>query len=133
MSNRCAFLLRARPLLLVFLLLLSSACSRGRLGEIDPNEGATLVFTNESLTQAELFVVLQGAGARKLATVMSGRTEEIRVSPDIVRRGGLNLVARMLARSGTASSGAITLRPGDRLIVRLPMDGRSLFVVPASS
>jgi hypothetical protein len=133
MSSGFAFPSGARPLLLVLLLLVSASCSRGRLEEIDPNEGATLVFTNESLAQAELFVVTQGGGARKLATVMAGRTEEVRVPPDIVRRGGLNLVTRLFGRSGTPSSGSLTLRPGDRLTVRLPIDGRSLFVVPATS
>ena len=120
-----------RILLLAGLLLLPAACNRTPPGEIDPNEPATLVFTNESLTQAELFVLTQGSGARKLATVMGGRTEEVRVPPEIVRRGTFNLVVRLLGRSGTPSSGGLTLQPGDRMTVRLPIDGRTLFVVPA--
>jgi hypothetical protein len=122
-----------RPLFLAVLFVIATACNRNRPGDVDPSQGATLIFANESLSQAEVFAVMPGVGARKLATVMAGRTEEIVVPSDIVRRGGgLNLVARLLARSNTPGSGPITLQPGDRLSVRLPLDTRYLYVLPAS-
>ena len=134
MSSRHRIERGLRPLLLAILLLSPAACSRNRPVGIDPNQGATIVFANESLSQAELFAVMPGVGSRKLGTIMAGRTEEIAVPPELVRRGGgLNLVARLLARSNTPGSGPITLLPGDRLSVRLPIDGRSLYVLPARS
>jgi hypothetical protein len=123
-----------RPLLLAAALVLPSACSRNRpdQGDESLNGPATVVFTNESLQQADLFAVLPGNQTRKLGTVMAGRTEELTVPADIVRRSGnLNLVVRMLARTNTPGSGPVALHAGDRLTVRLPIDGRSLFVAPA--
>jgi hypothetical protein len=125
-----------RPLLLAAALVLPAACSRNHPGEgEDINNGpATVVFSNESLQQADLFAVLPGNQTRKLGTVMAGRTEELTVPADIVRRSGnLNLVVRMLARSNTPGSGPVALHAGDRLSVRLPIDGKSLFVAPAPS
>jgi hypothetical protein len=128
-----------RPLLLAAALVLPGACSRNhpdQAGQGDENNNgpATVVFSNESLQQADLFAVLPGNLVRKLGTVMAGRTEELTVPADIVRRSGnLNLVVRMLARSNTPGSGPVALHAGDRLSVRLPIDGRSLFVAPAPS
>jgi hypothetical protein len=125
-----------RPLLLAATLLLPAACSRNRAGQTNEadNGPATVVFSNESLNQADLFAVLPGIGSRKLGTVQAGRTEELTVPADIVRRSGsLNLVARMLARTDTPGSGPIALHPGDRIQVRLPIDGKTLFVAPAPS
>ncbi|MEO8561365.1 MAG: hypothetical protein ABI601_04770 [bacterium] len=123
-----------RPLLLAAALVLPAACSRNHPGPDDEsmNGPAKIVFTNESLNQADLFAVVQGGQARKLGTVMAGRTEELVVPADIVRRSGnLNLVARLLARSNTPSSGPVAFHAGDRLLVRLPIDGKTLFVAPA--
>ena len=124
-----------RPLLLAALLALPAACSRNRTEDIDPTEGpATIIFSNESLNQADLFAVMPGIQARKLGTVMAGRTEELIVPADIVRRSSnLNFVARLLSRSNTPGSGPVPLRAGDRLQVRLPMDAKTLFVAPAPS
>lgn len=124
-----------RPIILAAALALPAACARNRTDQDIQTDGpATVVFSNESLTQADLFAVMPGVDARKLGTVMAGRTEELKVPADIVRRSGsLNFVARLLARSGTPGSGPVPIRPGDRLQIRLPIDGRSLFVVPASS
>ena len=125
---------RLRPMLLVAALALPAACSRNHPGD---NEGsligpATIVFTNESLNQADLFVVIPGIQSRKLGTVMAGSTQELVVPADIVvRSGNLNLVARLLARSNTPSSGPVAFHAGDRLQVRLPVDGKTLFVAPA--
>ena len=124
-----------RPLLIAALLVLPAACSRNRTQDQDVgiNDGpATVVFSNESLNQADLFAVMPGVQARKLGTVMAGRTEELVVPADIVRRSqNLNFVVRMLSRSSTPGSGPVPLRAGDRLQIRLPMDAKTLFVAPA--
>ena len=123
-----------RPLLLATALALPAACSRNHP---EQSEGslvgpATIVFVNESLNQADLFAVVPGVESRKLGTVMAGRTEELVVPADIVgHSGNLNLVARLLARNNTPSSGPVAFHAGDRLQVRLPIDGKTLFVAPA--
>jgi len=124
-----------RPLLLAAALTLpAAACSRNHTGVDDASltGPATVVFTNESMQQADLFAVVPGMGSRKLGTVMAGRTEELVVPADIVRASGnLSLVARPLSRSPIPSSGPVAFHAGDRLQVRLPIDGKSLFVAPA--
>jgi hypothetical protein len=123
-----------RPLLLAAALALPAACARNNPGQSEDSliGPATIVFTNESLAQADLFVVMPGIDSRKLGTVMAGRTEELVVPADIVRRSGnVNLVVRMLARTNTPSSGPVAFHAGDRLQVRLPVDGKTLFVAPA--
>jgi hypothetical protein len=123
-----------RPLLLAAALALPAGCARNNPGQSDDsfNGPATIVFTNESLSQADLFVVMSGSDSRKLGTVMAGRTQEITVPADVVRRSGnVNLVVRMLARNNTPSSGPVAFHAGDRLQVRLPVDGKTLFVAPA--
>jgi len=125
-----------KPLLLAALLTLPAACSRNRnqSQDADVNDGpATIIFTNETLNQADLFAVLPGVQARKIGTVMAGRTEELVVPADIVRRSSnLNFVARLLSSSDAPGSGPVPLHAGDRLQVRLPMGAKTLFVAPAS-
>lgn len=93
---------------------------------------AFITFENESVEQAEVFVVTPGSQAVRLGTVFAGRTETLAVPSSIVSRGGqVNVVARFLARSTTAQSGPIPIRRGERLDVRLPIDMRLLVVLPS--
>ena len=111
------------------------ACARIPPGSTD-TEGAeptVLEFRNESLAQADVYVVSAGTGARRIGTVMAGRTENLTVPREIAIRGSVTIVARLLARSRTASSGSLVLTPGTRLSVRLPLDERTLVVLPGTS
>ena len=130
--------LRLRALLLVSLVAVS-ACARNRPGRDDGNiaeseaaEPTTIEFRNESLTQADVFVASSGTGARRIGTVFSGRTDTLTIPREIAIRGTITVVARLLAHSRAPSTGSIAISPGTRLSVRLPMDERSLFVLPAS-
>jgi hypothetical protein len=124
---------RTAGLFAAALLTVLAACSRNRTGEAtDPNAPAILVFTNESLAQADVFAIPSGSIARRLGTVMAGRTETLEVPPDIANRGTVRIVARLLASNSTPSSGPITLSPGEKLQVRLPLDQKTLVVLPAS-
>jgi hypothetical protein len=92
---------------------------------------ALLAFTNNSFTQADVFIVAQGLGSRRIGTVMAGRTDTLVVPPDITDRGGtLNVVARLLGR-GYAQTGPVSIRPGERYDVRLSTDGRLLSFLAA--
>ena len=109
------------------------SCGRLKPGQSVSAEQAVVIFTNESLAQADVFAVAPSVSARRIGTVMSGRTETLTVPAEIATRGTLQLVARLLASPRAPGSGTIAIRPGDRLAVRLPLDERTLVVLPAGS
>jgi hypothetical protein len=95
---------------------------------------AELVFRNESLTQADVFIVGQGLNARRIGTVMSGHTDTLIVPTDISARGGtVNIIARLLARSAAPRTGPVSINPGERYEVTLSVDARMLSFLPARS
>jgi hypothetical protein len=111
---------------------LAGACSRA------PNTGATpdqtvVEFNNESLAQADVFVRAPGATARRIGTVMAGHDQALVIPAEIATKGNVTIYARLLARSEVPTTGSIAIAPGDRLTVRLPIDARALFVLPATS
>ena len=115
---------------LLSLLITTSACGAAR-GAPDPDQ-AYLHFSNESIEQADVYVVVPGTQAVRVGTVFAGRSETLKVPSTVVSRGGqVNIVARFLARPGTAQSGPIPLRRGERLEIRLPIDQKLLVVLPA--
>src|SRR5215218_9529964 len=122
---------RARRLGFVALTLVGTACASGGRGSGQPL--ATLVFSNESLDQATVYVVAPGADFRRIGTVIPGRTETLTVPAEFTNRGTLNIVARLLARSDVPQTGPVTLRPGERYEVRLQGDGRVLSFLPGGS
>jgi hypothetical protein len=119
----------ARMLLLTTAALLG-ACSRNQVAAEPGNEPAAVVFSNESLTQADLFAVVSGGGdIRKLGTVMAGRTETLRLGADLALRGNVSLVARLL-NGGTLSTGVVPVHPGDTVHVQLPLNRSMLVFLP---
>ena len=121
---------RSARLLLLTTAGLLGACSRNQMAAEPGNEPAAVVFSNESLTQADLFAVVSGGGdARKLGTVMAGRTETLRLSADLALRGNLSLVARLL-NGGTLSTGVVPVHPGDTVHVQLPLNRSMLVFLP---
>ncbi|HEX5074386.1 MAG TPA: hypothetical protein VFW03_14310 [Gemmatimonadaceae bacterium] len=107
----------------------AAACGPFHKGQGPPP--AYLYFTNESLDQADVYAVLSGNQPIRIGTVAAGRTDTLTVPPEISTRGeNVNVVARLLARSIRPSSGPIPIHPGDRLVVRLPVDQKMLVVLP---
>jgi hypothetical protein len=93
---------------------------------------ALLAFTNNSLTQADVFIVAQGLGARRIGTVMAGRTDTLAVPSDMTNRGGtMNVVARLLGRAYRPQTGPVSILSGERYDVRLSTDGRLLTFLPS--
>ena len=112
-----------------------SACHRNRTAaEIDDaaNEPSTIEFKNESLAQADVFVTSSTSGPRRIGTVFAGRTEMLTIPREIAGRGTVTVVARLLARSHTPTTGSLAISPGTHLAVRLPMDEKALYVLPAN-
>ena len=120
---------RAR-LLVVASASLLAACSLNRPMEESGFQPVAVVFANESLQQADVFAVVSGGGeARRLGTVMAGRTETLRVGADLAIRGSVSLVAR-LQNGRTLSTGVVPLHPGDTVHVQVPMNPNTLVFLP---
>ena len=122
------WLRRVAPLLLIFA---GESCGPFRRGVGTPP--AAIIFTNESIDQATVYVVAPGRDFRRIGTVSAGRTETLTVPTDMVNRGSVNIVARLLARSDVPQTGPVSLRPGERYQVRLPMSSRLMSFLPAGS
>jgi len=129
MTRTHTFTNRVRLILFAAAALAAVACGPFQKGQGPPP--AYLIFTNESLDQADVYAVLSGNQPIRIGTVAAGRTDTLTVPPEVVTRGeNVNVVARLLARSSRPSSGPIPLHPGDRLEVRLPIDQKMLVVLP---
>ena len=109
-----------------------AACAPHRRGPGLPP--AYLIFSNNSLTQADVFLVAQGLGARRVGTVMAGQTDTLLVPADVANRGGtVNVIARLLARNQVPQTGPVSILPGETYEVRLQTDGRLLSFLPGRS
>jgi hypothetical protein len=125
---------RLRRLVLPALLAAFSACARHPSTDVADDAGPTVIeFNNESLAQADVFVRASGSNARRIGTVQAGRKEALVIPRDIAIKGCVRVCGRLRARSAVPSTGAIALSPGTHLNVRLPIDERALFVLPAPS
>ena len=108
----------------------AASCGRFHRSPDDPPD-AYLLFSNESLYQADVFIVVPGTEARRVGTVMGGRTDTLTVPRDMtMRAGSLSIVARIFARSAAPSSGPLTISPGEVLRVTLPSNEKLLTVLP---
>ena len=122
---------RVRLALGAMLVTVAAACGHFGMGN-GPND-ALIIFRNESLDQADVYAVSPGSDFVRIGTVFPGRADTLRVRSSMVASGsGVNIVARLLARSNTPSSGVIPLHSGDMFEVRLSSDGRTLSALPVT-
>ena len=96
------------------------------------DEPSTIEFKNESLAQADVFITASSVGSRRIGTVFAGRTETLTIPRELAIRGSINVVARLLARSRAPTTGTIAIGPGTHLSIRLPLDEKALYVLPAN-
>ena len=101
-----------------------AACGPRRQSSAQPS--TTIVFSNESIDQATVYVVAPGRDFRRIGTVLAGRTDTLTVPADMANRGAVNIVARLLARPEVPQTGPVTIRPGELYQVRLANDARML-------
>jgi hypothetical protein len=107
---------RLRPVVLSALLGTAAACGALKKGGGPPPEPSFVVFTNQASDQAAVYARRAGGtDVIRMGSVSPGRTETLRVPPTLSRDGNLVVVTRLLARRGVATSGEISLRPGDRV------------------
>ena len=110
----------------------ATSCSRFHHDPEEEIPPVVLLFENQSLDQADVFVSRGVGDSRRIGTVQAGRTESLVVPREMVTSGTVNIVARLLARSFTPRSGPVAINAGDRLRVILPSDERQLTVLPAA-
>jgi hypothetical protein len=112
-------------------LLITLAAGCGPLRRGASPAPAVLFFTNETLAEAHVYVVGGGLNARRIGTVMAGRTDTLLVPAELTARGPLNIVARLLARSARPQTGPVSIRAGEQYEVRLLPDARLISFLPA--
>jgi len=114
----------------ITLLATAAACGPLRRSNEPP---ALVVFENQSTEQADVFVVRSAGDRTRIGTVFSTRTDTLRVPATYLSGdGSVNIVARILASARTPSTGSITLRSGERIMVSLPPQANTLTVLPAA-
>jgi hypothetical protein len=121
---------RLASIILFAAAMFATSCSRLHRGD-DDREPAILLFENQSLDQADIFVSRGVGDNRRIGTVQAGRTESLVIPQEMVAAGSINIIARLLARSFAPRTGAVAVNPGDRIRVTLPSDERQLTVLPA--
>jgi hypothetical protein len=109
--------------------LAATACGPFHLGS---RNTATVIFTNDSLEQADVYATIANADAVRIGTVLAASTDTLTVPSSVTTQAGgeTNIFARLLARSARPATGMISLRPSDVNRVRLTTDARALFVTP---
>lgn len=113
---------------LAVLTMITAACGPFHMGS---RERAVVIFTNESLDQADVYATIGATTPVRIGTVLANRTDTLFVPNDVTDRGGtFSIVARVFTRNLQPSTGPITLRSGDQIRVRLPVDARILIVTP---
>ena len=122
-----------RSLYLALAIAISTVAACGPFHRASDSQRALLYFSNESLDQATVFAVMSGGRAVRLGTVFAGRTDTLVVPPEVTRGTNVNVVARLLARNIRPQSGSLSIVPGDRFEVRLPIDEKTLVVFLAKS
>src|SRR5881394_2231496 len=92
---------------------------------------ALIVFKNQSLDQADVYAVAPSSDWTRIGTVMPGRADTLVVPAGLTATGSVNIVARLLSKSNTPSTGPLPLRGGDMFDVTLQPDERSLVALPS--
>jgi hypothetical protein len=119
-----------KRVLLVMLAAAAAACGHFGMGG-SSGANALIVFHNESLDQANVYIIAPGADWVRIGTVFGGRTDTLVVRNSLIATGsGVNVVARILASSALPQSGNIPLQPGGVFDLRLSPDHRTLSATP---
>src|SRR4051812_24304160 len=105
----------------------STACGPFHRGA---DESGQIVFTNDSIDQADVYASTPGGDPVRIGTVFGSRTETLRLPATFTSGTDFVVIARILAKPGSLGSGRLTLRSGESLQIRLPSDEKTLVVLP---
>jgi hypothetical protein len=109
--------------------LLGALVGCGPLGRGGPETAVT--FENQALDVASVYAIGTSGEPYRIGTVAGGRTERLRLPAALVSSGTtVNFVARPLATSRLATSGPVSIRPGEGVRLTLPPAENTLSVLP---
>lgn len=118
--------MRFSKMLVVLSAFAVTACGPLHMGN---RERASVVFTNDSPEQADVYALVGSSETVRIGTVLSTRTETLYIPTSITDQGGqTRIIVRLLARNTERATGVLTLRATDQLKVRLTSDARDLIV-----
>jgi hypothetical protein len=106
----------------------AAACGPFRQGSA---ASAALIFTNQALDQATVYVVGPGRDFRRLGTVFPGQTDTLTVPAEATIRGFVNIVARMAGTSELRQTGPVSMTSGQTYQATLPASSNLISLLPA--
>ncbi|NUQ21215.1 MAG: hypothetical protein HOQ09_09670 [Gemmatimonadaceae bacterium] len=93
---------------------------------------AFVVFTNESLNQADVYAFGTAGDRVRLGTVFGAHTDTLRLDLRTISGSGtLSVRARIIATGRTPGTGQVLVHPGDYLRVTLPSSENMLTALVA--
>jgi hypothetical protein len=90
-----------------------------------------LIFSNQSVDQATVYVLGPGRDFRRLGTVFPGQTDTLSVPAEATIRGFVNIVARMAGTSELKQTGPVSMSPGETYQATLPAGSSLISFLPA--
>lgn len=130
-ANRTTRFIRPACTLAAVILVTMPAACVGTRGASPSGERSMIIFSNESFVEATLYATIGNGGGYRMGTVMAGRTDTLAVPLSMESRGNVVFYADLLARAESPRTPAVSLRPGEWLMVRLPSSLGALQVLPA--
>ena len=122
-SNQVRIYRRARllPLLAVPILFFTTGCASGGLGggrdlSLSRPKGVTAHIENYNWSDMKIYLVIDGAHPRRLATLGTLETTTVRIPPSFLRSGlGFYLQATAIGSGATVTTPVIIARAGDEI------------------
>ena len=109
--------------------LLGAPGCRPRLSESDLVETVPMVFSNETMERAAVFVGIQGESARRVGAVLGGATTTLRVPRRFYENGHMYVWAQLRNSPRAPWLELRDLRPDEELRLRLPRNGPQLVAI----
>ena len=121
--------LRALAAVMAATCLLGTSGCRPRLSESEPVDTVPMVFANETVDKATVFVGMEGESARRVGAVLGGETATLRVPKRFYENGRLNVWAELRGSRRTPWLELRDVRPDEELRLRLPRNGPQLVAI----
>ena len=123
---------RYRPAVFALAVAAAACGPSKKQGAVPEAEPVEVTFTNQSQYEAAVFAIPRGGLQMRVGTVQPGRTERLLLRNSALGAGGtVSIVARVTLLRRAPSTGAVTLQPGDRVVVTLSSQADLLSLVPA--
>lgn len=120
--------MRARPFVAAVLLPLTVTACVGT-GRNRPNSGAqsaTLEVNNNFIGAIDLYAVRDNGFVTRIGSAYTSKTQRFRLDPGLIgSAGAIRILAVPVADNGRASTGQITVRPGDVVQFNIAADLRA--------